>query len=104
MRREFGDIGGFVLEKQCSDIDIDPNSIESKDIPRLSRILAGLVSKFGDDKSNKVFIEINKLIKEDNAKEAKEEEEEEEVPSLFTSSKLVDKVKGGVDIKDISEK
>lgn len=61
MERELGSVGKHVLEKQCRDLNIDPRNIEGSNLPRLSRILSGLMSRFGADKSKKVSLAISNL-------------------------------------------
>lgn len=103
MDREFGNVGRLVLEKQCRDLDINSNFIEPKDLARLARILSGLVSRFGNDRARRVLIEINNLIVEDNEVEEKESDEEE-LPRLFYTKDFADKIKGNLNISDVSVK
>jgi hypothetical protein len=120
MEREFGQVGSFVLEKQCSNISIDPNLIGPRDIPRLSRILSGLVSRFGPDRARRVYVEMNNLLTEADEAAAEETEDEgkvdeaeveddrkdeREIPRLFSSegSRISDKHKTGMTIMDVSK-
>ena len=61
MEQEFGDVGRMILEKQCADINVDPRNIKGEHLPRLSRILSGLVARYGDVKAKRVSMAINNL-------------------------------------------
>ena len=73
LETELGDVGRFVLEKQCQDLNINPHKITPENLPRLSRILSGVMSRFGEDKARRVSMAINNL----RACEVEEEVEEE---------------------------
>lgn len=78
VERELGEVGRYVLEKQCRDLNIDPSNIEKESLPRLSRIFFGLMSRFGDDKAKRISVAINSL----RAGEPEEEEPKEFVCPL----------------------
>jgi hypothetical protein len=61
MEDEMGEVGRFVLEKQCKNLNIDPNRIEPHNLPRLSRILSGIMSRFGDEKARRITMAIGNL-------------------------------------------
>jgi hypothetical protein len=61
MEDEMGEVGRFVLEKQCKDLNIDPTRIEPHNLPRLQRILSGIMSRFGDEKARRVTMAIGNL-------------------------------------------
>lgn len=77
MEEELGDVGRHVLEKQCKDLNINPDNIEGKNLPRLSRILSGIMSRFGADKAKRLSTAINAL------RAAELEEEVEETQDLI---------------------
>jgi ribosomal protein L40E len=73
METELGEVGKFVLEKQCRDLEIDPKQIEGRHIPRLSRILSGIMSRFGSEKSRRIDMALNNLrLKELEDEEVKD--------------------------------
>jgi len=78
VERELGEVGRYVLEKQCKDLNIDPQNIEAQSLPRLSRIFFGLMSRFGDDKAKRISMAINNL----KVEEAEDEELKEFVCPL----------------------
>ena len=62
MEREMGDIGGFIVKKQCMLIGSDPNSIEPADLPKLASNLSEVMRTFGGyEKARKIYSEIKKL-------------------------------------------
>jgi DNA-directed RNA polymerase subunit RPC12/RpoP len=123
MEDELGDVGKFVLEKQCKDLNIDPQSIEGDSLPRLSRILSGIMSRFGDEKARRVMMSINNLRASEQTHENIEcpkcgtmlpsttimcdncgatLEEDEDAPKLFSKDSEADR--RGVEIVDVSVK
>ena len=62
MAREMGHLGKFIVEKQCKDLNIDPDNIEEKDLPRVSEALKAVMSSFaGEEKAKKIAMEIKRL-------------------------------------------
>ncbi len=129
MESEFGDVGRYVLEKQCRDLNIDPRYIEGGNLPRLSRIFSGLMSRFGDDKARRISIAINNLRAQEIEKEEPQENtcpecatpvlvgsekcnrcgatliKEDTAPKLFSQETYGSKsAKGGLNIVDVSQK
>lgn len=103
MEREFGNVGRFVLEKHCRNLGIDPTMIEPHDLPRLARILSGLVSRFGAGRAKQVYVEINNLGATDADKD-KTVHDEDSIPKLFSRDELEQKILRDLQIKDVSEK
>ena len=102
MDREFGEVCRFILEKQCQDISLNPNRIEGKDLPRLSRILSGRVSKFGEERARRLGMELNNLRAAEL--ESEDLEEQGDVPKLFTQDSGAQKSRTSAGVIDVSRK
>ncbi len=64
MTRELGQLGKFVIKKQCRDLGIDPENIKEQDIPKLARVLGKVMLTFGgEEKAKQVEMEIRRLIR-----------------------------------------
>ena len=62
MAREMGHLGKFIVEKQCKDLGIDPDSIEEEDVPAVANAIKNVMVSFaGDEKAKKIWLEIKKL-------------------------------------------
>ena len=55
MISELGDMGKFVLKKQCKDLNIDSNNIQPSDLPRLADGLSGSMRLFGTEKARNLY-------------------------------------------------
>ncbi len=76
MEREMGDIGGFIVKKQCMLIGSDPNNIEPPDLPKLASNLSEVMRTFGGyEKARKIYSEIKKLENLDKVAEGEKSEE-----------------------------
>ncbi len=57
-----GHLGKFIVEKQCRDLGIDPENIESKDVPAVANAIKNVMVSFaGEEKAKKIWVEIKKL-------------------------------------------
>lgn len=62
MTNELGQLGKFVIKKQCMDLGIDPDNIKKEDIPKLARALGKVMITFGgEDKAKEVEMKIRRL-------------------------------------------
>ncbi len=62
MTNELGQLGKFVIKKQCRDLGIDPDNIKKEDIPKLARALGKVMITFGgEDKAKEVEMKIRRL-------------------------------------------
>ena len=63
MTRELGQLGVFVIKKQCKNLGIDPDNIKKDDIPQLAKTLGNVMKTFGGpEKGMKVEREIRRLM------------------------------------------
>ncbi len=64
MTREMGQLGKFIIKKQCRDLGIDPDNIKEEDVSKLARALGRVMVTFGGpEKGRAVENEIRRLIK-----------------------------------------
>ncbi len=64
MVRELGQLGKFVIKKQCRDLGIDPDNIRDVDIPKLAKALGKVMVTFGgEEKARDIELEISRLIR-----------------------------------------
>ena len=62
MAKEMGTLGKFIIKKQCTNLSIDPDEIEQKDLPALAKAISDAVIMFtGKDKSDRIRQEMRKL-------------------------------------------
>ena len=62
MTRELGQLGTFVIKKQCRDLGIDAENIQKGDILKVARALGKVMVTFGgEEKARKVEMEIRRL-------------------------------------------
>ena len=62
MAREMGQMGKFIVTKQCNNLGLDENNIRSADLPKLSKVLAEVMKTFGgDEKARRIELEIKRL-------------------------------------------
>ncbi len=62
MTRELGQLGKFVIKKQCRDLGIDPENIRKEDLPKLAKALGKVMLTFGgEEKAKMVEMEIRRL-------------------------------------------
>ena len=61
MESELGEMGPFVVKKQCNKLDIDPENITVKDIPPLSKALSESMKMFGYDKARVIYQKMQML-------------------------------------------
>jgi hypothetical protein len=63
MSREMGQLGKFIVQKQCKDLAIDPDEIRDEHLGTLSKALAKVMVTFGGEaKAQTVEREIKKLV------------------------------------------
>ena len=63
MTRELGQLGIFVIKKQCKNIGIDPDNIKKEDIPQIAKALGEVMKTFGGpEKGMLIEREIRRLI------------------------------------------
>ncbi|NPA74517.1 MAG: hypothetical protein GXO25_00325 [Euryarchaeota archaeon] len=63
MTRELGQLGKFVIKKQCRDLGIDPENIQAEDLPKVAKAMGKVMVTFGGpDKAKKIEREIRHLI------------------------------------------
>ncbi len=63
MTRELGQLGIFVIKKQCKNLGIDPDNIKKEDIPQLAKALGNVMKTFGGpEKGMKIENEIRRLM------------------------------------------
>lgn len=64
MTAEMGQIGVFIVSKQCRDLGIDPENISPEDLNDLAKALGKVMLTFGGrEKSIKIEQEIKKLAR-----------------------------------------
>jgi len=62
MSREMDTTGRFIVKKQCKDLGIDPDRIEARDLPELSRALVKAIGVFtGAEKAQRLYKELRGL-------------------------------------------
>ncbi len=62
MAREMGHLGKFIVEKQCKDLDINPEEIGKEDVDRLAEAIRKVMVSFaGEDKAKKIWMEMKRL-------------------------------------------
>ncbi|MCK4266774.1 MAG: hypothetical protein KAX31_05790 [Thermoplasmata archaeon] len=62
MAREMGQLGKFIVNKQCKNLGINPDDINEADLERLSKAFGQVMLTFGGkDKATKIKSEIRKL-------------------------------------------
>ena len=62
MAREMGQLGKFIIQKQCKDLGIDPENVATENLPTLSKALGKVMLSFGGEaKSQNIEREIRKL-------------------------------------------
>ena len=62
MTNELGQLGKFVIKKQCMDLGIDPDNIKKDDLPKLAKALGKVMVTFGgDEKAKEVEMKIRHL-------------------------------------------
>jgi len=62
MERELGDLGEFIVKKQCRDLMLDFDNIQEEDLPLMANALSQVMSTFGGmEKAKRVYKEIKKL-------------------------------------------
>ena len=65
LAREMGQLGKFIVKKQCNDNGIDPDNITIEDLQTLAGAFKEVMLTFGgSDKARKVEREIRKLASE----------------------------------------
>ncbi len=63
MTRELGQLGKFVIKKQCRDLGIDPENIQPDDIPDVAKAMRKVMITFGgQEKAKSIEMEIRRLI------------------------------------------
>jgi hypothetical protein len=62
MAREMGQLGKFIVQKQCKDLGIDPEEIAAANLPALSKAFGKVMLSFGGQaKAEAIEREIRKL-------------------------------------------
>ena len=62
MAREMGQLGKFIIQKQCKDLGLDPENVTPEDLPTLSKALGKVMLSFGGQaKAENIEREIRKL-------------------------------------------
>jgi hypothetical protein len=62
MAREMGQLGKFIIQKQCKDMSIDPEEISATDLAKISKALAKVMVSFGGEaKAQSIEREIKRL-------------------------------------------
>ncbi len=62
MTNELGQLGKFVIKKQCRDLGIDPDNIKKEDLPNLAKALGKVMVTFGgDEKAKEIEMKIRRL-------------------------------------------
>jgi hypothetical protein len=62
MAREMGQLGKFIIQKQCKDLGIDSEEIKPENLPQLSKALFKVMVTFsGEAKAQNIEREIRKL-------------------------------------------
>ena len=86
MAREMGQLGKFIVKKQCQDIGCEPDEIEEKHLRELSHALGKVMVTFGGEAKAKIIeAEIKKLAHAAaEKKEGEKEEEHEDKPKEKT--------------------
>ena len=64
MTREMGQLGKFILKKQCKDLGIDPENIKEDNLPQIAKALGKVMVTFGgEEKGRRIEMEIRKLTR-----------------------------------------
>ncbi len=62
MTREMGQLGKFIIKKQCKDLGVDPENIKKEDLPKISKALGKVMITFGGaEKGKRIEMEIRRL-------------------------------------------
>ena len=61
MISELGDMGQFVIKKQCKALNVDYNNIQPSDLPKMADALSASMKLFGTEKAKNVYNKILKL-------------------------------------------
>ncbi len=61
LRREIGDMGHFILKKQCRSMELEMDDISLKDLPTLSEGIGRVLQSFGPETTKRVQEDISKL-------------------------------------------
>jgi hypothetical protein len=62
LAREMGQLGKFIVNKQCKDLGVDPEDIDKADLEKLSKAFGDVMLTFGgQEKANKIMMEIRRL-------------------------------------------
>ncbi len=63
MTRELGQLGVFVIKKQCKNLGVDPDNIKKEDILQLAKALGNVMKTFGGpEKGSQIEREIRRLM------------------------------------------
>lgn len=66
MTREMGQLGGFIVSKQCKDLGLDQDNLKISDLGKLSEALSAVMITFGGpDKARAIRQEIRDLDREE---------------------------------------
>jgi len=60
MSKEMGEMGPFIVKKQCEQLGLDCDDINEGDVPKLARALSETMRSFGQDRAKKVYSEIRR--------------------------------------------
>ena len=62
MAREMGQLGKFIIQKQCKDLNMDPEELRAENMAVLSKALGKVMLSFGGEmKAQAIEREIRKL-------------------------------------------
>ena len=61
MQSELGDMGNFVIAKQCKDLEIDPDNVLPAYLPKLAKALSTKMQLFVTDKSKNLYDKLLQL-------------------------------------------
>ena len=62
MAREMGQLGKFIVNKQCSTLGLDPDNIHEADLPKLAKAFGEVMLTFGGtEKAKNVEMEVKRL-------------------------------------------
>ncbi|MFH0815200.1 MAG: hypothetical protein V1934_00045 [Methanobacteriota archaeon] len=62
MSREMGQLGKFIVQKQCKDLGIDSEEIKPENLPQLAKAFSKVMVTFGGEaKAQNIEREIRKL-------------------------------------------
>jgi hypothetical protein len=62
MAREMGQLGKFIVQKQCKDLGIDSEEVAPEHLPKLAKALSNVMVTFGGEaKAQNIEREIRKL-------------------------------------------